>query len=101
MNERIAVLKPTQDNWYPSYAVEGSYNGVRNQMMVEVKFHGNIRCYDSKINPVWRTSVWGADDCGMDFDCETESECWDKFIQVLRMNFVNRDELIKLGFVYA
>lgn len=94
---RVEVLKPTQDDWYGSYTINGGYNGVTNQMFVEVIFNGNISSPDRA--PTWRTCVWGNDDCGMEFDCSTETEAWNKFLQVIGMKFVNRDELIKLGFV--
>ena len=98
---RVEVLKPTQDDWYGSYTIAGGYKGEMNQMFVEVIFNGNITAFDPKQYPVWRTCVWGTDDCGMEFDCSTETEAWNKFLQVIGMKFVNRDELIKLGFVSA
>jgi hypothetical protein len=96
---RVEVLKPTQDDWYGSYTIDGRYNGVDKQMFVEVIFNGNISPPGQ--TPTWRTCVWGNDDCGMEFDCSTEAEAWNKFLQVIGMKFVNRDELIKLGFVSA
>lgn len=99
MTTRIEVLKPTQDDWYGSYNVEGHYNGIKNQMCVEVVFNGNIS--SPKEVPEWRTCVWGNDDCGMEFDCSTEAECWNKFLQVIGMKFVNRAELSRIGFVSA
>ena len=95
---RVEVLKPTQDNWHGSYSVDG-YNGVRNHMFVEVIFNGNISPPGE--TPLFRTCVWGNDDCGMEFDSYLEGEVWNKFLQVIGMKFVNRDELIKLGFVSA
>jgi hypothetical protein len=96
---RIEVLKPTQDDWYGSYTIDGGYNGVKGQMFVKVVFNGNISAPGQ--TPTWRTCVWGNDDCGMEFDCDTEKECLDKFFQVIGMKFVNREELYKLGFVTA
>jgi len=101
MSTRIEVLKPTQDDWYGSYNVIGHYKGIENQMFVEVIFNGNISAYDPRLAPTWRTCVWGNDDCGMEFDCDTETECWNKFLQVIGMKFVDRTALIKLGFVSA
>lgn len=98
---RIEVLKPTEDNWYGSYVLNDSFNGVKNQMFVEVVFNGNITAYDPKLPPVWRTCVWGNDDCGMEFDCSTEAECFNKFLQVIGMKFVNRAALKELGFIPA
>lgn len=97
----VEVLKATQDDWYGSYTLDGYYKGTEKQMFVCVRFHGNITAYDPTRPPVWRTSVWGNDDCGMEFDCATETECWVTFLQVIGLEFVNRDDLIKLGFVSA
>lgn len=98
---RVQVLKPTQDDWYGSYTLEGWYEGVEKQMFVQCIFNGNITAYDPTLAPVWRTSVWGNDDCGMEVDCDTEAEAWVKFLQVIGMQFVNREDLTALGFVPA
>lgn len=96
---RIEVLKPTQDNWYGSYELSDGYNGVKNQMFVEVIFNGNISPPGRA--PTWRTCVWGSDDFGMEFDCDNEAEAFNKFLQVIGWKFVNREDLKKLGFVPA
>jgi hypothetical protein len=96
---RVEVLKRTDDDWYGSYTINSGYKGVKEQMFVEVIFNGNIS--PPGHTPTWRTCVWGNDDCGMEFDCATETECWNKFLQVIGMKFVNRDKLIELGFVSA
>jgi len=98
---RVEVLKPTEDNWYGSYKIQDWYNGVREQMFVEVIFNGNITAYDPKLAPVWRTCVWGNDDCGMEYDCDNETQAWNMFLQVIGMKFVNRQALKDLGFVPA
>lgn len=98
---RVEVLKLTQDDWYGSYELTGYYKGLEKPMVVEVIFNGNITAYNPKSEPVWRTCVWGNDDCGMEFDCATEAEAWNKFLQVIGMDYVNRDRLIALGFVSA
>ena len=70
-------------------------------MLVEVTYHGNIVAYNPGEPPVWRTSVWGNDDCGMEFDSPTESDAVEKFFQVISMQYVDRNDLIRLGFVSA
>lgn len=95
---RVEVFKPTQDDWYGSYNINGYYRGVKDPMMVEVIFNGNI---GNAADPCWRTCVWGTDDCGMEFDCDTEAEAWNKFLQVIGMKFVNMVDLKNLGFVSA
>jgi len=100
MKNEICVFKPTQDDWCGSFELVGWLDGVQNQMLVEVCFHGNISPPDSR-PPVWRTSVWGNDDCGMEVDCATEAEAFNLFLQVIGWKFVNRDQLKALGFVSA
>lgn len=95
---RVEVLKPTNDNWCGSYTVDG-YNGVRKQMFVEVIFNGNISPPSDV--PMFRTCVWGNDDCGMEFDSHLEGEVWNKFLQVIGMQFVDMVALRELGFVSA
>jgi len=97
---RVEVLKPTQDNWYGNYTVDG-YNGVKDQGCVEVIFNGNITAYDPTLAPVWRTCVWGNDDCGMEYDCDNETQAWNMFLQVIGMKFVNKQALRDLGYVSA
>lgn len=101
MTYRIEVLKPTQEDWHGSYVVDGWYAGTQRQMFVGVIFNGNITAYDKSLPPVWRTCVWGNDDCGMDYDCDNEAECLNVFMQVIGMKYVNRAELVKLGFIPA
>jgi len=96
---RVEVLKPTNDDWCGSYIVQGwpssTGPGLVEQMFVEVTFNGMIG------GGTWRTCVWGNDDCGMEFDCSTEAECWNKFLQVIGMKSVDREALRELGFVSA
>jgi len=89
---KVQVFKPTNDNWCGSYKLDGIHNSV---MLVEVIFNGNIG------NGVWRTCVWGNDDCGMEFDCDSEAKCWNMFLQVIGMKFVDMVAVRDLGFVSA
>ena len=98
---RVSVFKETQDNWCGSYNMNDWYEGRKNIMLVEVIFNGNITVNDPTRVPVWRTCVWGNDDCGMEFDCATETEAWNKFSQVIGMKYVNMVELRNLGFIGA
>jgi hypothetical protein len=91
----VKVFKPTNDDWYGSYKINGWHEGVKDRMLVEVIFCGNIG------DGVWRTCVWGNDDCGMEFDCSTEAECWTMFLQVIGMESVDMVALRNLGFVSA
>ena len=95
---RVEVLKPTNDDWCGSYTVNG-YNSVGETMFVEVIFNGNISGADEA--PLYRTCVWGNDDCGMEFDSYLEGEVWNKFLQVIGMEFVDMEKLREIGFVSA
>ena len=95
---RVEVLKPTNDDWCGSYTVKG-YNSVGETMFVAVTFNGNIADPDEA--PLYRTCVWGNDDCGMEFDSYLEGEVWNKFLQVIGMEFVDMVALRELGFVSA
>lgn len=96
--KQVDVFKVTQDDWYGSYHIE-EYFGVKKQMVVQVTFCGNIS--EENEIPVFRTCVWGSDDCGMEFDSHLEGESWNRFLQVIGLNCVNRQDLIDLGFVSA
>lgn len=91
--KRIEVFKETQDDWYPSYYLK------QGNMLVSIMYHGNIS--HPGIAAVYRTSVWGNDDCGMEYDSTNEAECWNVFLQVIGMNYVNRADLYALGFLSA
>jgi hypothetical protein len=91
----VEVLKPTNDDWCDSYVIEGHYNGDKNQMLVEVSFRGEIA------PGVWRTSVWGNDDFGMEYDCDSETKCWNMFLRVIGMRYVDAVPLRQFGFVTA
>ena len=100
---RVEVLKKTNDNWCGSYTVAGwpssTGPGTVEQMFVEVIFNGNI-AYATEA-PLYRTCVWGNDDCGMEFDSHLEGEVWNKFLQVIGMDSVDMVALRELGFVSA
>lgn len=98
---RVNVFKLTRDNWCGSYRLDHWHNGKEKPMLVEVIFNGNITAHRPDEPPVWRTCVWGNDDCGMEFDCDTEAKAWNMFLQVVGLEYVDKDELIKLGYVSA
>lgn len=101
MNKRISVFKLTHDNWCGSYRLGDYYDGVKNPMLVEVIFNGNITSYMEELDPVWRTCVWGNDDLGMEFDCNSYEEAWAKFQEVIALDHVDQSKLKELGYVYA
>jgi hypothetical protein len=91
----ISVFKPTNDEWYPSFKIDGWYDGIKNQALVEVTFTGQLS------DGTWRVCAWGADDHGMELDQETEGHALTTFMQVIGMNYVNIKDLITLGFISA
>ena len=90
----VRVFKRTQDCWYPSFRLEGFYEGKKNIELVEVSF---LRLHSGE----WRVCVWGADDCGMelDFTKNERSAAQDIFLKVLSFDQVSVHDLEKLGFV--
>lgn len=101
---RTSVFKLTTDDWYGSYTISDYYNGVEKPMLVEVIYNGRIEMSNPEYPdhpPVWRVSVWGNDDCGMEMDILSEGVAKDMFLRVISMKYVDRDDLIRLGFVSA
>jgi hypothetical protein len=95
----INVFKPTQDEWHGSYTLNDWHDGIKNRMLVEVSFRGNIS--DPLSRPIFRTCVWGNDDCGMELDSPDEGTAFNAFLQVIGMENVNRADLQALGFIPA
>lgn len=93
MNE-IVCYKPTTEDWHPSF-----YIGI--DKVLRVTFHGKLTNYNDEKADIYRVSVWGADDCGMEYDCATDHEAWLKFQCVLMLNDVTYNSLIDMGFVSA
>lgn len=89
------VYKETTDDWYPSYKIKDT-----SIKLVEVAFTKTGQ--DPKnFKGEWRVCVWGADDCGMERDYqgpETETECWNMFLQVIGLKDVTMKKLKELGF---
>jgi hypothetical protein len=98
---RTTVFKLTQDDWHGSYTLSDWYVGTKpgDTKLVTVTFNGNISPPNEA--PMYRTCVWGNDDCGLEFDSYLEGEVWNKFLQVIGMEYVNMDSVISLGFVSA
>jgi len=101
LSKRIEVFKLTHDDWHPAYAIDGFLRGCKRTRVVNVIYNGNITQYNKKLKPVWRTCVWGGDDSGMEFDCDTEAEAWKMFQHVILLEYVDQDVLTALGYVRA
>ncbi len=92
MNRTSAYKVTTDDSWYPAYEVYAS-----SKRLVEVVYHGDIS--PPNRYPVYRVSVRGRDDFGMERDFISENEAIRMFMAVIQMDVVNQDELNRLGFM--
>ena len=83
------VLVPTTDDWYPNY--EG--NKVQVSIMPLIP-----RTEDEKL---WRVCVWGADDCGMEYDTDDKHDAMVTFDMLKHRDFITKAGLLELGFNFA
>lgn len=75
-------MRPTTDDWYPNFPGN----------MVEV----NVQELSNKL---WRVSVWGNDDYGMEIDVQTRMQALDIY-QSLPI-IITQQDLYERGFVAA
>lgn len=90
----MRVFKLTSDDWYPSYQLKGYHKGTKDPKMVEVS-HLKLT------NGQYRVCVWGADDCGMDFDTNSGNKAFRVFMMILDWDVVTKAKLKEMGFVTA
>lgn len=88
---RTRVFKRTDDNWHPSYKLDGWYRGIERTLLVEVSL---LPISNGKT----RVCVWGGDDCGMERDFDTEAEAISIFMSVIALDTVNMEDLTLFGF---
>jgi hypothetical protein len=98
----VACVKNTQDNFCPNF----------NKNQVILKFHSCINHYEKyigsgrkkKLNkdfkPIYRVSVWGGDDTGMDIDFDNPEEAKKLFNELKVLNYLNVDTLRSYGLKY-
>ena len=91
---RISVFKPTNDDWYPSYQIEGYWKGIPGQLLVEVSF---LELLDGQ----WRVCIWGADDCGYEQDFTDQGAAYEMFEHVVFQEHVDKEWLIAIHFVHV
>lgn len=94
IRERISVFKPTQDDWYPAFQLNGWYEGEKDARLVEVSF---LKLLDGQ----WRVCVWGADDYGLEQDFTDQGAAYEIFEYVIGQKYVNKQWLIDRHFVEA
>lgn len=92
----IRVFKPTPDDWCPPYRLQGNYKGKPLQL-VEVSFV-QIMDVAPGDDPLWRVSVWGGDDFGMDKDDESRDIAYELFEKVIEQPEVSQKFLREQGF---
>ncbi len=85
LEQPIEVMKKTTDDWYPNYPND----------MVRLVYVGRLN------NGFFRISVWGADDCGYEFDTEDEEKAKKLFEFLKRTQVIRKSELRNLGFRQA
>jgi hypothetical protein len=89
------AYKRTSDNFCGNFKVENS-NYIE---LVEVMYHGNIALFEEE--EIYRVSVWGDDDCGMEYDTPNKEEAIGVFMDVIGLKAITFDKLKKLGFKSA
>jgi len=92
--KKITVFKRTSDNWCGNYIIKSDYVDIS---AVRVMYHDNISAPGEQ--PVYRTSVWGNDDLGMEIDCDSDNKAYIKFLEVIGLEDVTMDKLKELEFV--
>lgn len=80
----IEIYKPTQDDWYPNFE--------NNTVQLSLLNLGNN---------TYRVCSWGNDDFGMELDFETLGEAEYIFDILNKKEFINKEDLKKMGFQYA
>lgn len=89
--KRITHMKNTKDWWAPNYP--------KNQ--VRLSYHGVINPYLREINKfVYRVSVWGGDDMGMDRDFDNHLDAKRCFNQLDSLKYVNVQDCLEAGLNY-
>ena len=93
---RVEVFKRTNECWYGSYGlaydtIDEPTDREPTDMLVNVIFNGEIAPGE------WRTCVWGTDDFGFEIDCNTETEAWSIFLQIIGMEYVTVEGVKALG----
>ena len=89
--KRVVHFKNTKDYWAPNY----------NKNQVKLSYHGVINPYVQDITKfVYRVSVWGADDLGMDRDFDNHLDAKKLFNKIDSLKYVNKDILLDLGLKY-
>ena len=87
--ERMTVMMPTLDDWYPNHKLVNHSSGLIDG--VEVSFF-ELRPW-SKRPVMWRVCVWGNDDCGMERDFESRTNALAMYKKVTSWETVDKYKL--------
>lgn len=85
MNKESRWLK-TKENWCPSFKKDDIAHWINNDFKTPCPFKLGVIASLSKLGPptnMFRVSVWGADDMGMDVDFKTKNEARALFYSLL------------------
>lgn len=92
---REEYFKFTDDEWYGNYFL--NHRGIKTRLVkvsfLELRLHGD--------NKEYRVCVWGNDDFGLEKDSTNKDDQYKLFKKILKMNRVNKQPLMDLGFVHA
>jgi hypothetical protein len=96
MKKVLRVLKPTDENWYPSFRLNGWYKGTEGALFLEVSL---LNCHSTAFpGDFWRVCVWGADDFGMEKDFYEYKLAQATFLRVIGEDKITTDFLKSLNF---
>lgn len=88
--KKYTVYKETSDDWCPSYELSTHFQ-TDIKSMAQVNFGGLS-------DGMYRVSVWGADDIGMNIDFKSDFNALSMFLKVLQLDDITMDKLTELGF---
>lgn len=86
----ITIYKPTDDDWWGNF----------DNNTVELSFRGNInrKHRTPNVGAIYRISVWGNDDFGMDRDFSSIKKALAFFKKVEQLPVLNQKQLLSMGF---
>jgi hypothetical protein len=89
----LECFRPTKENWHPSYLIES-----KTYLQVRVL---KLWMGDKPVPPKYRVCVWGADDMGMEFDTESETEAYSLYLVLCGQQYIELADLKARGFISA
>lgn len=92
MHKRTA-FKLTNDNWHPSYELNSWVKGKEPpNMLVHVSFLP-LHPTAPREKMLYRVSVWGNDDYGLEFDYDSPLMALDVFDEIMKLEYVDQEVL--------